>query len=43
LFTVDIAIKEDGNPICIEVGDGQVSSLPDKGNKKEFYSNLFGI
>ncbi len=39
-FTIDLAQKEDGDWICIEVGDGQVSSLPDKGNKKEFYSGL---
>lgn len=39
-FTIDLAQKEDGGWICIEVGDGQVSSLPDKGNKKEFYSGL---
>lgn len=39
-FTVDMAQKEDKKWICIEVGDGQVSSLPDKGNKKEFYSRL---
>lgn len=40
LFTVDCALKKDGSWICIEVGDGQVSALPDRANKKEFYSNL---
>lgn len=39
-FTIDMAQKEDKKWICIEVGDGQVSSLPDKGNKQEFYSRL---
>lgn len=41
-FTVDLAQKENGEWICIEVGDGQVSSLPELGNKKEFYSRLMG-
>jgi len=40
LFTVDCVLKKDGSWICIEVGDGQVSALPDRANKKEFYSNL---
>ena len=40
-FTIDIGIKTDGKPIVIEVGDGQVSSLPDKGDKVEFYTKLF--
>lgn len=39
-FTVDLAQKDNGEWICIEVGDGQVSSLPELGNKKEFYSRL---
>lgn len=39
-FTVDLAQKENGEWICIEVGDGQVSSLPELGDKKEFYSRL---
>lgn len=39
-FTIDLAQKENGDWICIEVGDGQVSSLPVQGNKKEFYSKL---
>ena len=36
-FTIDMAILEDGNWICVEIGDGQVSSLPEKANKEEFY------
>ncbi len=39
-FTIDIAQKINGDWICIEVGDGQVSSLPEDGHKKEFYSYL---
>lgn len=42
-FTIDLAQKENGEWICIEVGDGQVSSLPELGNKKEFYSRLMNI
>lgn len=40
LFTIDVAQTIDNDWICIEVGDGQVSSLPENGNKKEFYSAL---
>lgn len=39
-FTIDLAQKVNGDWICIEVGDGQVSSLPELGDKKEFYSKL---
>lgn len=35
-FTVDLAQKANGEWICIEVGDGQVSSLPEKAIKKTF-------
>lgn len=42
LFTIDTALKQDGNWTCIEVGDGQVSSLPDNANKDEFFSKLLG-
>lgn len=42
LFTIDSALKENGEWICIEVGDGQVSSLPDLADKKIFFSNLLG-
>lgn len=40
LFTVDTALKKDGTWICIEVGDGQVSALPNRGNAEEFYKEL---
>ena len=42
LFTIDTALKEDGWWTCIEVGDGQVSMLPDRANKDEFFSKLLG-
>ena len=42
LFTIDTALRQDGEWICIEVGDGQVSSLPDQANKDEFFSKLLG-
>jgi hypothetical protein len=42
LFTIDTALKVDGEWTCIEVGDGQVSSLPDQANKDEFFSKLLG-
>lgn len=38
LFFVSI----DGDWICIEVGDGQVSSLPEPASKTDFYKNIFG-
>lgn len=40
LFTIDTALKQNSSWICIEVGDGQVSALPDKANKDEFFSKL---
>jgi hypothetical protein len=39
-FTIDTAQKEDGEYTVIEVGDGQVSSLPDLSDITEFYANL---
>ena len=39
-FTMDIAKKNDGNWIIVELGDGQVSGLPDNANKDEFYDQL---
>jgi hypothetical protein len=42
LFTIDSALKQDGQWTCIEVGDGQVSSLPVGANKDEFFSKLLG-
>jgi len=43
LFTIDTAQLADGTWTCIEVGDGQVSSIPPKANKDKFFRNLFGI
>lgn len=40
LFTIDTALKQDGQWTCIEVGDGQVSSLPDNADKDKFFSKL---
>lgn len=42
LFTVDTALLEDGSWICVEVGDGQVSSLTDLADKDNFYKQLAG-
>ncbi|MBX2843377.1 MAG: ATP-grasp domain-containing protein [Flammeovirgaceae bacterium] len=39
-FTMDIAKREDGNWIIMELGDGQVAGLPDKANKDDFYKSL---
>ncbi len=39
-FSMDIARKENGEFIIIELGDGQVSGLPDKLDKNEFYRAL---
>lgn len=43
LFTIDTAQLADGSWTCIEVGDGQVSSIPPKADKDKFFRNLFGI
>ena len=40
LFTIDVAQKTNREWVCIEVGDGQVSSLPEKADKKKFYQKL---
>lgn len=39
-FTMDIAKKENGEWIILELGDAQVAGLPDNANKFEFYSAL---
>lgn len=39
-FSMDIARKQDGELIIIELGDGQVAGLPDKTDKKDFYNKL---
>jgi hypothetical protein len=40
-YTVDFALKENGEWTVIETGDGQVSGLPEgNGNELSFYNNL---
>lgn len=39
-FTMDIAEKEDGTWMILELGDGQVSGLPVKGDAIGFYNKL---
>ena len=39
-FTMDIAKKENGEWIIMELGDGQVSGLPDNADTDIFYCNL---
>ena len=42
LYTIDTALKTNGWWTCIEIGDGQVSMLPDRADKDEFFKNLLG-
>lgn len=42
LYTIDTALKKDGWWTVIEIGDGQVSMLPDRADKDEFFKNLLG-
>jgi hypothetical protein len=39
-FTMDIAQREDGTWIIVELGDGQVAGLPDASLASEFYVTL---
>jgi hypothetical protein len=39
-FTMDIAKEKGGNYIIIELGDGQVSGIPEKEDKYSFYKNI---
>lgn len=39
-FTMDIARREDGNWVVIELGDGQVSGLPERRDTASFYKRL---
>jgi hypothetical protein len=39
-FTVDIALTQDNNWICIEIGDGQVSDFDNKTDLQNFYENV---
>ena len=40
-FTMDVAQKENGDWLIIELGDGQVSGLPEKAEIDMFYQGLF--
>lgn len=42
-FTMDIAEKEDGSWMILELGDGQVSGLPMIGDALGFYNNINNI
>lgn len=42
-FTIDIAEKEDGSCMVLEMGDGQVSGLAAQEEPIKFYNNLFNI
>jgi len=39
-FTMDIAQKENGDWLIVELGDAQVSGLPEKANVQNFYHKL---
>jgi hypothetical protein len=39
-FSMDIARRQNGELVIIELGDGQVSGLPDKTDRNEFYKQL---
>ncbi len=39
-FSMDIARQKNGELIIIEPGDGQISGLPDKTDRSEFYKQL---
>ncbi|MEM7105247.1 MAG: ATP-grasp domain-containing protein [Bacteroidota bacterium] len=41
-FTMDVAKVKDGDWIIVELGDGQVSGLPENANKLDFYKALIG-
>ncbi len=39
-FSMDIAVKEGGEPVIIEPGDGQVAGLPEKADVRDFYKKI---
>ena len=39
-FTIDVSLKEDGDWMIIETGDGQVSGLSPNQNSLEFYASI---
>lgn len=42
-FSMDIACKQDGTWIIIELGDGQVAGLPDAADANQFYTRLLNV
>lgn len=40
MFTMDVALKDDGSWVVVELGDGQVAGLPSAELADEFYSAL---
>jgi hypothetical protein len=40
LYTFDVAQLKDDTWTCIEVGDGQVSAVPEQEDRVEFFSKL---
>ncbi|MEN7549940.1 ATP-grasp domain-containing protein [Rapidithrix thailandica] len=42
-FSMDIAQKKNGEWVIIELGDGQVTGLPDQADKFLFYEKLYAI
>ena len=40
-FTMDVALRTMGEWIIVELGDGQVSGLPDQADAPDFYRRLF--
>lgn len=43
LFTIDVAQLKDNTWTCVEVGDGQVSSIPEHEDRLKFFTKLLGI
>jgi hypothetical protein len=39
-FTMDVAKKEDGSFIIMELGDGQVSGVPEAADKRKFFESI---
>jgi len=39
-FTMDVAKKENGNWIIMELGDGQVAGLPENASANYYYNKL---
>ena len=39
-YTMDLARQRDGGWLILELGDGQVASLPERANMGAFYATL---